>query len=880
MTTNFSEVLFKELNFNKTREDVTFPIKYIGNVGEKSKAIGTKIKPETLLYNLNKIINKSDINRVDYTKGGYLPNLENGLEPLNDLFSDNILVYSPIPDKLMEMFKTSAGDKYNLNTEEDKEEEITKITNNSILKVVTPILPSITANIKTIFNACSIPIKKKDIKPIGVIQCKESFIHKPSKLVQLLKINLSCCTTSDVIELITNKINILVENNIFIHDIDFTRDFKGLFNKKELIEHLQSLTFPEEVEEEDPEIETPVKGFRYQGSETEGDATIISNNNTVGRNCLTFIKTIPNNGTIRYKFYNKFVQSMESPSVRSKIGSHINDWCNNPELILNRAINNSLDTGILRLEITFYRYDTNNILTEDFITKQMDWLQNLLTCKNGITSSAGKPKEIIYYNSIQNQFNNLCNNILYNVCILDVDNNLAFVSLYQNSLTGKTNGFYVKEANSIKLSNVLRYYTHNKPIILILLHVDKNNGLVSIQQDTYIKVNPNGEELVTYLTKGSDYLHGISVKDITTKQPKDVGLIPNSTFNFVIPNKVLCLNKTPTKTTSVTRFKNIDFSLLTYPDSNLTIRTVNKCIKEETTAEQFAEENKEKLEEINAKNKILAEEMEAQQKEIEEQLSLQKYMESNKRKIYTLLLSVRANTRKLIDLEDNTTLYIYAFKKINTTYGETLLLACSTDNTLKDNTELNLYWSVTNITKYLTNGINFYKQLDIHGITAYGGLTGLPILTVKKKGTYLSQTKKRCAAMEIVDKYCNKTEDTSILDTRITTKARNLLDICPEYVGIKGKNKLDTIVKEGDTVTILEYKEYKSSILVKARINEKDPDYFTTSYWLQQIIKDRIKQKDPNIFTVLAGPDKSAPNRHKCKTYLGLAVPTPKELTE
>lgn len=841
----FSEILFKELNLNKTREDVTFPIKYIGNVGENSKSKGIKIKPETLLYNLNKIINKSDISRVDYTKDGYLPELENGLEPLNDLFSDNILVYSPIPDKLLEMFLD------NLKKEEDTEEEITKITNNSILKVVTPILPSITANIKTIFNACNIPIKKKDIKPIGVIECKESFIHKPSKLVQLLKINLSCCTTSDVIELITTKLELLAENNIFMHDIDFTRDFKGLFNKTELIEHLE------------------LKGFRYQGTLEEGEATIISNNNTVGRNCLTFIKTIPDNGTIRYKFYNKFVQSMESPSVRNKVGCHINDWCNNPELVLNRAINNSLDTGILRLEITFYRYDTDNILTEEFIKGEMDWLQQLVTSKNG--------DNVIYYNSIQNQFNNLCNNILYNVCILDVDNNLAFVSLYQNSLTGKTNGFYVKEANSIKLSNALRYYTHNKPIILILLHVDKNNGIVSIQQDTYIKVNPNGEELVTYLTKGSDYLHGIAVKDITTKQPKDVGLIPNSTFNFVIPKKVFCLNKTPTKATSVTKFKNIEFNLLTYPDSNLTIRTVNKCIKEETTAEQFAENNKAKLEEINAKNKALAEEMEEQQKEIEEQLAIQKYMEINKTKIYTLLSSVRANTRKLIDLEDNTILYIYAFKKLNTSYGETLLLACSTDNTLQENTELNLYWAVANITKYLTNGINFYKQLDIHGITAYGSLTGLPILTIKKNGTYLSQTKKRCAAMEIIEKRCNKTEDTSILNT--TIKAKNLLDICPDYVGIKGKNKLDSVVTEGDTVTILEYKEFKSSIVIKASINDRDPDYYVTSYWLQQIIKERIKEENPHIFTVLAGPDKSSPNKHKCKTYLGPKVPTPEELT-
>jgi hypothetical protein len=90
--------------------------------------------------------------------------------------------------------------------------------------------------------------------------------------------------------------------------------------------------------------------MQYTQKEHEEDEeciTILDNNKLVGRNCLTFIETTTN-GTVRYKFYNKFIQSMESPGVRSVIGNHFMDWCNNPEKELKEAINKSLETGLLR----------------------------------------------------------------------------------------------------------------------------------------------------------------------------------------------------------------------------------------------------------------------------------------------------------------------------------------------------------------------------------------------------------------------------------------------------------------------------------------------------------------------------------------------------
>lgn len=50
---------------------------------------------------------------------------------------------------------------------------------------------------------------------------------------------------------------------------------------------------------------------------------------------------------------------------------------------------------------------------------------------------------------------------MYNVCIVDVDKDLASIFLCHNKLNGKVNGFFVENINSTKLSNALRWYVFN-----------------------------------------------------------------------------------------------------------------------------------------------------------------------------------------------------------------------------------------------------------------------------------------------------------------------------------------------------------------------------------------------------------------------------------
>ena len=58
--------------------------------------------------------------------------------------------------------------------------------------------------------------------------------------MQLLNVNLSNLEVDNVFGILENneKLSYLVKNKIFIHDINYTQDYKGVFNKKQVIKHL------------------------------------------------------------------------------------------------------------------------------------------------------------------------------------------------------------------------------------------------------------------------------------------------------------------------------------------------------------------------------------------------------------------------------------------------------------------------------------------------------------------------------------------------------------------------------------------------------------------------------------------------------------------
>ena len=112
--------------------------------------------------------------------------------------------------------------------------------------------------------------------------------------------------------------------------------------------------------------------------------------------------------------------------------------------------------GLKKLERTFYRHSTKEKLTKIFFHTLMNYLKELL------------PNELIYHNSINNQFNLVCKKIVHNICIYNSKFNTVPISLFHNSLTGEADGFFLKKVNTTNLSNAIRYYTSNKAIILLL----------------------------------------------------------------------------------------------------------------------------------------------------------------------------------------------------------------------------------------------------------------------------------------------------------------------------------------------------------------------------------------------------------------------------
>ena len=65
--------------------------------------------------------------------------------------------------------------------------------------------------------------------------------------------------------------------NIFLKDIDVTKDYFGSFDKDEVSHHL---------------IMTTNEGFRTQRCTADADRTILDNNDQVRNNCFTYMETV------------------------------------------------------------------------------------------------------------------------------------------------------------------------------------------------------------------------------------------------------------------------------------------------------------------------------------------------------------------------------------------------------------------------------------------------------------------------------------------------------------------------------------------------------------------------------------------------------------
>ena len=457
----------------------------------------------------------------------------------------------------------------------------------------------------------------------------------------------------------------------------------------------------------------------------------------------------------------------------------------------------------------------------------MNYLKELLPC------------ELMYQNPINIQFNLVCNNIVHNICIYNSQFNTALISLFQNSLTGKSNGFFLKNVNTTNLSNALRYYTSNKPIIVLLTKIDFENNEISLQQDSYLRI---GQELRTYISNGNT-CKCVIFKDIT---PENVGIYPNNTFNFILPNKSISLSSNKNNI----KFKKLDIDIKNINYPKVSLRNINKLNKEDFTIEKFKQESEQKL--LNIKNE------EIKMEKIREE---HKQLEVNRDLLSNILKNQNSHTNNLTELENGTLIYVYALKKINTRYGSNYTIIGSISDELNEEVELFQFWSNSHINSQIK--FDKFKKIDFGNIIAYGSISGYPILTLVKKYNFTSNSNHLSASLQIYGINYDIQEDEIE-----NIQALNKLEILLANINTRScKEKIDEIVNTNDILHIVGYRSLNKSLIIKLKINDATGDhYILASYFLKEIVLNKIK--DENQFSLVAGPYKTNPQKKPTRIYL------------
>ena len=291
--------------------------------------------------------------------------------------------------------------------------------------------------------------------------CKVKALNLKDNL-QTYKVDTASMEIEDVYKILeTEKIK---KDKIIFMDIDITRDYTGCFNKNEIIEVIEQ-------------------------NQTDGEK-IIENTHTVGNNCLTVYN---NDKDIRTKIYNKFVQELESYSVRGNHGDHLYDWCNAKTEYRKQTQEASLETGLLRIETTFYK----NLPSIEDINNCFEYWTDILSFDN------------VYKTPIREQWRIFSEHLKHNMVFIVPG--CIYVVRWFNSLTGKIGGLKKTTDKKEYLDWILSELTLDMDIDLVHL---KNTDMdtVEIGANSYIKTTDN-ENRKTQLTS-RNYIFQKSTADI------------------------------------------------------------------------------------------------------------------------------------------------------------------------------------------------------------------------------------------------------------------------------------------------------------------------------------------------------------------------------
>ena len=93
--------------------------------------------------------------------------------------------------------------------------------------------------------------------------------------------------------------------------------------------------------------------------------TVLDDAFKISKCCLTFVKHT-NNGNVGFNFCKNFGQRLESPSVRDLVRSHLGKYISNLNNNKEKSMGKAKDRKLLKLEISFYRHNTNQPISKVF----------------------------------------------------------------------------------------------------------------------------------------------------------------------------------------------------------------------------------------------------------------------------------------------------------------------------------------------------------------------------------------------------------------------------------------------------------------------------------------------------------------------------------
>lgn len=236
-----------------------------------------------------------------------------------------------------------------------------------------------------------------------------------------VKVSLNYCRAKKVVPMLASMLPTLEEHSIVLHDIDITHDCRRITTRTQLERHIHE----------------------------NNAGKIVDDRFKVGDHCVSWRGNKENTKDIRFKVYNKFVQTLESAEVRKSLGSRMEDLVEK-EGAFARHVKRFKEHGYTRVELTFYGSTLHSFW--DYQDRMNEVRELLETCPT-------------YKCSFENQWKQRAECIKSMVAVYFPKNNLFAYCHWWNSITSKKYGYMWKKVSSTVVPLLLANYSFNdRPI--------------------------------------------------------------------------------------------------------------------------------------------------------------------------------------------------------------------------------------------------------------------------------------------------------------------------------------------------------------------------------------------------------------------------------